>query len=177
MPQTPGEIPTPNVPKPGSAKATGTKFDAAESDEGGAIKPRGLRGSKLLGDVVDDPVGPMDRRSRFNDRRTTPRGSDRRGGSNVSHLDDDDDHDREPVQTLRGGSHTTMSGGGASAAPNPMAPLLMIAAVVGIFIKGYYISTFKPDVLMNNLPATIDNAWGIVVLLALVLFAVKSNSR
>jgi hypothetical protein len=176
MPKTPGEIPTPNTAKAGSAKATGTKFDAADSGEVEAIKHRGMRGSKLLGDVTDDPVGPMDRRSRFNDRRTTPRGSDRRGGS-ASSLADDDDHDREPVQTLRGGSHANLSGGGASAAPNPMAPLLMIAALIGIIIKGLYISSFKMDELMHNLPATIDQVWGIVVLLAIVLFAVKAQSR
>jgi hypothetical protein len=166
------EMPAPAAPKPSTARTTGTRFDAAEIDEPEAPKARGMRGSKLLADVTDDTIGPLDRRSRFADRRSAPRG-ERRTSPGASDQDAFDDH--EPVQTLRGGSSYSAGAGGA--APNPMAPLLMASAVIALICKGYYISSFKPDVLLHNMPGTIDQGASILVLIAIILFALKSQSR
>jgi hypothetical protein len=167
-------MPVATATKP-TTRATGTRFEAADSDDKEAPKARGMRGSKLLGDVSDDPIGPLDRRSRFADRRGTPRGERRTsiGALNSS----DDDHDNEPVQTLRGGN--TYIGGSDHSAPNAMAPLLMALAVIGLIGKCYYLSSFitKPDVLMANLPATVDQVTSMLVMVGIILFAMKASQK
>lgn|GEM_PF-731515 len=168
-----------------SARATGTKFDAGrgEDDAEEVPKLKGMRGSKLLGDVSDDPIGPLDRRSRFNDRRTTPRGNDRRGTKNTLAALHQDEEPVEDLPVSRGSfaSSGSMSGGmsGGGAAPNAMAPLLMATAVIALIAKGYYIASFasKPGVFAANMPATIDQVTTMLVLVGIILFAIKAMQK
>jgi len=170
-------LPAPTKPSP---RATGTKFDADGGEEE-APKLKGMRGSKLLGDVSDDPIGPLDRRSRFSDRRTETRGNDRRGTKNTLAAlhQDDDEADNLPVG--RGGYAASggMSGGGAPAGSNSMAPLLMATAVIALIAKGYYVASFmgKPGVLAANMPATIDQVTTMLVLVGIILYAMKAMQK
>ncbi|MBS2005833.1 MAG: hypothetical protein JST01_02255 [Cyanobacteria bacterium SZAS TMP-1] len=189
LPPNPGAMapefsaePTPQAPPKASPKATGTKMDAGVSEDE-QPKLKGMRGSKLLGEVSDDPIGPLDRRSRFDDRRTTPRGSDRRGTQSslaALHKADEIEADDLPVgrSPYTGGMSSGGSMGGGSAA-NPMAPLLMAFAVIALIAKGAYIASFlsKPDVLAANMPATIDQVTTMLVLIGLILFAMKASKK
>jgi len=155
--------------KPSSNRATGTRFDAAPAEDAeDQPKARGMRGSKLLGDVSDDPIGPLDRRSRFADRRSNPK--------HDKHASQADTGDHEPVQTLRGASNYAAKSGG-SAAPNAMAPLLMASAVIALLAKGFFMSTWitKPGILAN--PATIDQIGEMIVLLGITLYAIKASQK
>ncbi|MBU6450838.1 MAG: hypothetical protein KGS72_03600 [Cyanobacteria bacterium REEB67] len=152
------------------ARATGTRMPAADQSESGSDMPkaRGMRGSKLLGDVSDDPIGPLDRRARFADRRS--KGT----GHSMAAVDDDD----QDVPFSKGG-RSSMQSGMSSAPANPMAPILMALAVVALLAKGYYMSTYlgNPNLLTTALPATIDQLTSMLVLVGIILFAMKASQK
>ena len=151
--------------------STGTGMEPAVDEA--APKARGMRGSKLLGDVSDDPIGPLDRRARFADRRGTSRGT----GHGMSAVDDDEDDDQSFSKGNRGGSNNFGAPGSGGA--NPMAPILMALAVVALIAKGYYMSTYmgNPNLFTTALPATIDQLTSMLVLVGIILFALKAAQK
>jgi hypothetical protein len=58
-----------------------------------------------------------------------------------------------------------------------MAPLLMAAAVIALIAKGYYMSSFKLDILAHNVPGTIDQVASMLVLIGIIMFAMKASQK
>jgi hypothetical protein len=174
LPAPANSMPLPNQQALPQSRATGTKMPAADDGEfssgSGSEQPkaRGMRGSKLLGDVSDDPIGPLDRRARFADRRN--KGT----GHSMAAVDDDD----QDVPFNKGG-RPSMQSNMSSAPANPMAPILMALAVVALLAKGYYMSTYlgSPNLLTTALPATIDQVTSMLVLVGIILFAMKASQK